>query len=264
MAAQATVFNPLSLMQILLADAKIMFDEVRTPPSGSPMFDAEANAIAADLCAMSPVRLAEILHCSMRVAGEAWQRYNNFHGAPRRAAITAFNGQAYKHLKAWELDADTLAYAQEHLHITGFLYGLLRPLDGIAPYRIEHHVSLPATGNVPVNKFWKDRLTDLLIRRTLADDGTLVYLSTAEYEQLFHWDKVCRHLRVIRPQFYVDKGSELKVSVVWAKACRGAMTRLLLKTRATDPAEIRGFCYEGFRFRPGGSDADAPLFVRTD
>ena len=78
-------------------------------------------------------------------------------------ALLAYNGQAYKHLRAGTLSDEALEYAQKHLWITCFLYGLLRPMDSIVPYRMEHCVTLEATNDKPINQFWKDRLTDMLI-----------------------------------------------------------------------------------------------------
>jgi len=179
-------------------------------------------------------------------------------------ALYAYIGQAYKHLRADSLTADAVAFAQQHLWITCFLYGLLRPLDGIVPYRMEPSVKLEYTDDKPVGSIWKEYLTDYLIEAVKADDGVLVHLSTAEYEQLFWLGKrVCREVRVIQPLFYVQQpNGSLKVQTVWAKSCRGAMTRFILQNRITDPAELTSFCYEGFNYLPTLGDANALYFVR--
>ena len=118
-------------------------------------------------------------------------------------ALLAYNGQAYKHLKASTLSQNALDFGQEHLWITCFLYGLLRPMDGIVPYRMEHCVTLEATYNKPINQFWKDKLTDILIESVKKDDGILIHLSTEEYEHLFDWKRVKQEVKVIQPLFYV-------------------------------------------------------------
>ena len=152
-------------MQILLANAKIMFEKADRKPLSVPLFQAVADELAAEMAHMSVSELARQLDCSQKLAAENWQRYQNFQRAGKMPALLAFNGQAYKHLRANTLGDEALAFAQEHLWITCFLYGLLRPMDGIVPYRMEHCVSMETTHDKPVNQYWKDKLTDLLIER---------------------------------------------------------------------------------------------------
>ena len=183
--------------------------------------------------------------------------------AEKMPAILAYNGQAYKHLRASSLSDDSLEYAQKHLWITCFLYGLLRPMDGIVPYRMEHCVSLEATNDKPVNQFWKDKLTDVLIDSVKADDGILIHLSTEEYEHLFDWKRVCKEIKVIQPLFYVrQKDGRLKMQAVWAKSCRGAMLRYILNNQLLTPEELAGFSYEGFEYAAELGEAAFPHFVR--
>ena len=175
----------------------------------------------------------------------------------------AYNGQAYKHLKAHTLDDADLKFAQDHLWITCFLYGLLRPMDGVVPYRMEHCVHLPSAENIPVNRFWRDTLTDVLIDSVKADDGILLHLSTEEYEHLFDWKRVCQEVTVVHPLFYVrQKNGNLKMQAVWAKSCRGAMLRYILTNRITSPNDLSGFSYEGFEYAPQLGEPTWPHFVR--
>ena len=91
---------------------------------------------------MNVEELARQLDCSSKIATENWKSDHNFMAEEKMPAILAYNGQAYKHLRASSLSDVSLEYAQKHLWITCFLYGLLRPMDGIVPYRMEHCVSL--------------------------------------------------------------------------------------------------------------------------
>lgn len=259
-------------MQILLANAKIMNVKAASSPWTQPLFQNVANALAMEMAACDVDTLARELDCSRKLAAENWQRYQNFFTAPALPALLAYNGQAYKHLKASTLSAEALAFAQQHLWITCFLYGLLRPMDAVVPYRMEHCVHLPSTGGRPINQYWRDRLTDVLIDSVKADDGVLVHLSTAEYEHLFDWPRVCRELRVVHPLFYVRQpssrsgglkgGADLKIQAVWAKACRGAMARFIFEHQLATPDELCAFSYEGFEFNPDYGDADFPHFIR--
>lgn len=249
-------------MQILLANAKIMTEAPGIEPLSDPMFQEQANVLALEMASLAPDELARQLDCNRKLALENWQRYQEFFSVPKIPAIMAYNGQAYKHLRAKSLDAEALAFAQRHLWITCFLYGLLRPMDGIVPYRMEHCVKLEATGMRPIHQYWKEKLTEVLISSVKADDGILVHLSTGEYEQLFDWQRVCRELRVIHPLFYVRTGEELKMQAVWAKSCRGAMVRFILKNRLSAPDELHAFSYEGFEYNPRLGEASFPHFVR--
>lgn len=249
-------------MQILLANAKIMLSESAIEPQTVPLFQAVAERLAAEMARMDTGELMQQLGCNRKIAAENQLRYLNFMAARRMPAVMAYNGQAYKHLKAWSLDCDSLAFAQRHLWITCFLYGLLRPMDGIVPYRMEHTARLEATGDRPVSQYWKERLTDVLIDSVKADDGILVHLSTAEYEHLFDWRRVCREVSVVQPLFYVRKGCSLKMQAVWAKACRGAMARFIIENRLSSPSGLQLFSYEGFEYEPHLGEAAFPHFIR--
>ena len=154
-------------MQIILASAKIMNDKLKSIPDISlslPRFQKEADSFAKDMAQYSTDTIADMLGCSRQIAAQNRLRYMNFFGdTPKLPAILAYHGQAYKHLKADTLNVDDLNYSQEKLWITSFLYGLLRPLDAILPYRMEGNVELPSGEGQNMFAFWKSRLTDILI-----------------------------------------------------------------------------------------------------
>ena len=251
-------------MQILLANAKIMLSptEVAVQPLTIPAFQAEADRLAKAMARLNLDELAEQLGCSRQLVLENQQRYQNFFLAEKVPAIMAYNGRAYQALKAPTLDAAALSFAQEHLFITCFLYGLLRPMDAIVPYRMEHTVRLEATNDKPIDRFWRDKLTDYLIRAVQADDGILIHLSTGEYERLFDWGRVSHEVKVIKPLFYVRRQGQLRMQAVWAKAGRGAMVRHLLQVAADQPAALADFAYEGFSYAPHLGEPAFPHFVR--
>lgn len=250
-------------MQILLANAKIMFEKADRKSISIPVFQKVADQLAAEMARMDVDGLTHQLGCSRKIATENWKRYQNFFIAEKQPAILAYNGQAYKHLRADTLSEGALTYAQNHLWITCFLYGLLRPLDGIVPYRMEHGVTLEVTNNKAIGQFWKDKLTDTLIGSVKADDGVLVHLSTAEYQHLFDWKRVCMEVDVIQPIFYVRRSDGmLRTQAVWAKACRGAMVRFILENKLASAEELFAFQYEGFEYAPRLGERAFPHFVR--
>ncbi len=263
-------------MQIILASAKIMHDKLKFDPDislSTPRFLNEANAFARDMAQYSAETIAEMLGCSQQIAVQNRLRFMQFFDEkPKLPAILAYHGQAYKHLQAETLNMDDLNYSQGKLWITSFLYGLLRPLDGILPYRMEGHVvidkvaslveELPSGTGQNMFSFWKSRLTDVLIDAVKADDGILIHLATEEYQHLFEWRRVRWEVRIIQPLFYVRKGNDLKVQAVWAKTCRGAMTRFIIDNRITNPEDLNAFSYEGFAYDPKLGEPDYPHFIK--
>lgn len=251
-------------MQILLANAKIMNRRATAavPMTTKPRFGHEAEVFARELAARSVDELAAVLGCSHKIAAENLLRYQSFAVADEQIpAILAYNGQAYKYLKASDFSAEDFAFAQQHLFILSFLYGMLRPLDLVHPYRIEERCQLSATGGKSLADFWKARLTDVLIAAVKADDGVLVHLATEEYEHLFNWRRVCDEVTVVRPLFMVDKGIELKTVTVHAKSCRGAMTRYIISNRITSAEQLKGFTLNGYEYQSNYGDALHPHFI---
>ena len=255
-------------MQIILASAKIMNERAVVPEgitASSPLFLREAQSLAHAMMQYPAETLAEMLGCSQAIASQNRLRYLRFDDPhDPLPALLAYHGQAYKHLKAETLNPDTLHYAQEHLWVMSFLYGLLRPLDDIRPYRLEGHVELPGTGDSTLFDYWKPRLTQALINSVKADDGVLIHLATEEFQRLVDWQRVKQEVRVIQPMFLVRKGDTLKVQAVWAKTCRGAMTRMILQERLTHPEDLAAFQYEGFTFNPTSSEQDRPCFIKEN
>ena len=265
-------------MQIILASAKIMNDrsatkgdacqskKVKSSPDislSSPRFQNEADCFARDMIQYSVETIAEMLGCSQQIASQNRLRFMRFfEDAHKLPAILAYHGQAYKHLKAETLNVDDLNYSQRKLWITSFLYGLLRPLDAILPYRMEGNVELPSGEGQNMFCFWKGRLTDLLIDAVEADGGTLIHLATEEYQHLFDWQLVRKEVRIVQPFFYVRKGSELKIQAVRAKTCRGAMARFIIENRIDKPEDLFSFSYEGFTYEPKLGEPDFPHFIR--
>jgi len=241
-----------------------MFERADRLPLSTPLFQSVANQLAAEMAQMKIDELARQLDCSSKLAAENWKRYQEFSCAETMPAIFAYNGQAYKHLKANTLSTEALEFGQNHLWVTCFLYGLLRPMDAIVPYRMEHCVTLEATYGKPVNQFWKDKLTDVLIDSVKADDGILVHLSTEEYEHLFDWKRVMEEVKVIHPLFYVRQANgSLKMQAVWAKSCRGAMVRYILQNVITSSDKLKAFSYEGFEYSPNHGEEAYPHFIRN-
>ena len=253
-------------MQIILADAKIMRDVVKAEPAHTtvPRFLPEATAIAGEMAKKSVADIAKLFSCSPAIALENHQRFLSFPGAFSLPALLAYYGQAYKYLHADDFSQDDFSFAQDHVLTMSFLYGLLRPLDLIHLYRMPANVRLEYTDGKPLQTWWRDRLTDVLIKQVRDDDGILLDLATTEFERMCDWKKVEEQVTVIKPLFLVDKGMEYKTVSMYAKGCRGAMTRFVVKNRISLPQDLRGFSIDDFCYRADLGDEQHPHYIKEE
>ena len=232
-----------------------------TPRTTAPRCEAQAARLALQLSTLTTEELGGLLRVNRRIAAENHLRYRRFHGETPHPALLAYTGIVFKRIGPSDFTAGDFEYAQEHLNITSFLYGLLRPLDAIRSYRLEGDAVLPGNDERTMFEYWQERLTEAFIAKICADDGILVNLASNEMKRLFDWKRVCREVRVITPDFRIREDDRLKTVVVYTKMCRGEMTRYILKNRITDPEMLKLFEWEGFRFDAGGSRDGEWLFT---
>ena len=223
---------------------------LKVPEVTVPYFEAEAVRNALEMSQVSAAELEKLLKVNAKIAAENKVRFHDFcsednHPMP---AIGAYTGAVFKRILPKDFTADDFRYAQEHLRITSFLYGLLRPLDGIRPYRLEGDVRLPEKGGITMFDYWKPLLTDYFIEEIKKRGGILVNLASGEMKDLFDWKRVESEVRVVTPDFQVWKGGKLKTVVIYAKMCRGEMVRHIIKNRIGCPEDLRGLSWEGFTF----------------
>ena len=253
------------LMLAFISCAKTMAARctLRVPQLTTPRFEAEALQNALSLSQYSAAELEILLRVNAKIAAENCLRYHDFCSEENRPmpAIGAYTGAVFKRIAPRDFTADDFAFAQDHLLITSFLYGLLRPLDGIRPYRLEGDVCLPERGGLSMFDYWKPLLTDVFIEAVRQQGGVLLNLASGEMKNLFDWRRVEREVQVVTPEFQVWKGDRLTTVVIYAKMCRGEMTRFFLKNRLTRPEELRGFEWEGFALDESRSTDTHLLFT---
>lgn len=223
---------------------------VKVPEVTVPHFQAEAVQHALDMGQYSSADLERLLRVNAKIAAENYLRYQDFFSQTNcvMPAICAYTGAVYKRIQPKDFSADDFLFAQQHLRITSFLYGLLRPLDGIKTYRLEGDVRLPERGGLTMFDYWKPLLTDSFIADIKQQGGVLVNLASGEMKNLFDWERVEKEVRVITPDFRVWKGGQLKTIVIYAKMCRGEMVRYIIKNRIENPEDLKAFAWEGFAF----------------
>ncbi len=237
-------------MQILIACAKIMTGN--TPNNiqfaTEPTFQLQANKNALQLMAYSVEELQGMLQVNRDITIENWKRFQNFQTKENLCpAVFCYDGMVFQKLAPESFSDEELLYANDHLLISSFLYGLLRPLDMINRYRLEGNIVLPDNAGKSMFDYWKPILTDWFIEKIKADDGILINLASDEMRNLFNWKRVQKEVTIITPDFKVEKNGKLKTIVIYTKMCRGAMTRYILKNKITDINYLKYFEYEEFK-----------------
>lgn len=237
-------------MQILIACAKIMTGN--TPNNiqfaTEPTFQLQANKNALQLMAYSVEELQGMLQVNRDITIENWKRFQNFQTKENLCpAVFCYDGMVFQKLAPESFSDEELLYANDHLLISSFLYGLLRPLDMINRYRLEGNIVLPDNAGKSMFDYWKTILTDWFIEKIKADDGILINLASDEMRNLFNWKRVQKEVTIITPDFKVEKNGKLKTIVIYTKMCRGAMTRYILKNKITDINYLKYFEYEEFK-----------------
>jgi cytoplasmic iron level regulating protein YaaA (DUF328/UPF0246 family) len=230
-----------------------------------PEFAADARRLVSGLRELSPREVAQLMSLSDPLAALNVARYASFRASPRpadvRPAVLAFDGDVYDGLGARGLDTDALAFAQRHLRILSGLYGVLRPLDAMQPYRLEMGTRLANERGRDLYAFWGDKPARALRRALRAAGGdTLVNLASEEYFGAVDLDAL--GAPVVQPVFQDRRGDAWKVISFNAKRARGAMTRYAIERRITDPEGLKAFDVDGWAFAPGVSDAGTWVFRR--
>ena len=253
-------------MLILLSPAKTMTgtSKIKAPQGTTPRFQQEANEIALNMTQFPIDELSRILKLSPKLAAECYRRYQDFHAENNQPlqAILAYTGVVFKNINPKDFTEADFRFAQDHLRLISICYGLLRPLDLIKPYRMEYDVKLPELGEGNMYAYWRTRQTEPLIEEVKADDNLLVNLGSMDLQPSFDWKKVEQSVRVITPDFKVWKNGKAETIVIYAKMARGQMTRYIIKNRITDPEALKGFTWEGFRYREDISSESNWVFLQ--
>lgn len=230
-----------------------------------PRWPDEAARLARTMRNLSLRDLRDLMDLSDDLARLNRDRFRAFADDPApgaiRPAVFAFAGDTYVGLDARSLSADDLDFAQRRLRILSGLYGLLRPLDGIQPYRLEMGSRLKTRRGANLYDFWGDRIATALNAEAGAlGTDTIIACASEEYF------RAARHpalkLRVVAPVFLEEKAGKRSIVSFYAKRARGAMARFIVENRLTDPAHLRDFAAGGYAYEPETSTPDSPVFVR--
>jgi len=254
-------------MLYVLSPAKSLDYESPLPevPDTLPAFRAEARHLVDVLRARSPQELASLMGISDTLAALNAARYQawstRFTARNSRPAVLAFDGDVYDGLQARTLSPEDLEWAQAHVRILSGLYGVLRPLDRMQPYRLEMGTQLPVDDAPNLYGFWGDRIAENL-RRALAGDPTPVVVNLASQEYFRSVRRDSLRARVIECVFEDWKGGGYKVISFFAKKARGLMARYAITRRIDSPNDLAAFDLEGYRHDARASAPDRLVFRR--
>jgi hypothetical protein len=231
-----------------------------------PIFLTEAEPLARELRALTPKALAARMALSEKLSAQVFEFYQRWHTpfTPKNArpALRAYAGDLYDGLEAATLTAADWRFAQDHLRILSGLYGLLRPLDLMQPYRLEMGGGV-ASGSLYA--FWGDRITealnrDLDLEREAARAPVLLNLASEEYAKALHRTKL--RGAMVTPVFQEGMGGRFKVVSFHAKRARGRMARFIIRERLTEPAPLKRFSEDGYVFSQEASSSNLWIFRR--
>ncbi|MGC9417766.1 MAG: peroxide stress protein YaaA [Rhodovulum sp.] len=253
-------------MLVVISPAKRLdLDPVEGVTPTAPAFQDDAVYLAGVARDLSPADLSGLMGISDTLAKLNAERFRDFAAEPCpdavKPAALAFAGDTYAGLEAGSLDEDDLAFAQDHLRILSGLYGLLRPLDAIQPYRLEMGSKLKTEKGENLYEYWGERLA-VALNAAAAAAGTDVLVNCASQEYFGAVAPDALKLRVITPVFFEERPSGPKIVSFFAKKARGAMARFIVERRLTDPDSLADFDTGGYRYIRDMSEPDRPVFLR--
>jgi len=255
-------------MFVILSPAKKLdFSNSRSsPPATSPVFPQETSRLVRLAQQFSRKDLGQLMGISKDLADLNYKRFQAFDlkgsGITSKQAVLAFNGDVYVGLDAETLDAEDLAFAQKHVGILSGLYGLLRPLDKIQPYRLEMGTSVSTQRGEKLHDYWKAVLTNRLNEIASGMDSKFI-INLASNEYFCAVDTKKLKSPVIQPTFKEVQNGVPRIISFFAKKARGMMARHIIKRRLTTPEGIKSFSMDGYDFSPKLSTETNWVFLRN-
>lgn len=254
-------------MLVVLSPAKRLTEgpAIAELPHTTPALLEDAAELAERARSLEAEDLSELMGISAKLATLNADRFARWtaDASPEqtRQAARLFAGDTYAGLEAESLSAEDLSWAQDHVAILSGLYGVLRPLDLIEPYRLEMGTKLDNARGSDLYAFWGDRIGAELARR-LEGHAAPVLVNCASNEYFSAVDLEALGARVITPVFQEVKDGKARVLSFFAKKARGRMARFVIRHRCTDPEQLKAFDLDGYRFDPDASEGDRWVFRR--
>ena len=235
-------------MKIIISPAKKLNDKkINIQNTSEIQFLDEAKYLIRQLQNYSLTEVKAMMNISDKLTLLNYQRFQDWDldSSAVMPAIFMFQGDVYKGIKAENFSAEQLSFAQDHLRIISGLYGLLRPLDLVFPYRLEMGTNIKTDKANNLYEFWNEKLR-INLSSEMKDDDILINLASNEYSKTLQLDQFKQ--KVITPVFKDSKDGKLKVISFFAKRARGEMVNFIVQNKIKDISDIRNFNYDGYTF----------------
>jgi cytoplasmic iron level regulating protein YaaA (DUF328/UPF0246 family) len=237
-------------MVILLSPAKKLdFSETTCTQESKPFFTKKTQEVLQVMQQKSAMEIADLMHLSKDLADLNFERYQKFKKNPEKQAVLAFDGEVYNGLQAHTWSEEMLLKAQEQLIILSGLYGFLKPLDKIKPYRLEMGTKLAIQNHKNLYEFWKNDVTQQLTQKVFKNN-TIINLASTEYSL------------TIEPVFKEFKNGKYSTVMMYAKKARGLMAKFILENNIEIPEDIKTFDIENYAYNPHLSNENTWVFTR--
>jgi len=254
-------------MLIVISPAKTLDFEapLATKKNTQPRFPGKSEELIQHLRKLSSDQVSELMHISPKLGQLNYERFQlwqpKFEFPEARQAILAFRGDVYTGLDADTLETKDLNRAQKHLRILSGLYGVLRPLDMMRPYRLEMGTKFTFDHFENLYDYWKETVTQT-IRKDLDESGSNMLVNLASNEYFKSIDTKKLKADIITPEFKDWKNGQYKMISFWAKKARGMMTRFIIQNKITKAKDLQAFDMDGYYFNPDLSKLGRPVFTR--
>ncbi|MEP2717869.1 peroxide stress protein YaaA [Pseudophaeobacter sp.] len=252
-------------MLVVVSPAKKLDWSERDQDLTFPAFQEDAIRLAEVARELSVADLMKLMHISEDLAKLNHDRFRDFASDPKtedlRPAALAFAGDTYQGLEAASLEPEEMAWAQDHFRILSGLYGLLRPLDALQPYRLEMGSRLKNPRGKNLYEYWGSQIAEALNAQAEAT-GAEVLVNCASQEYFGVVDLKALKPQVVTPVFMEDKNGTPKVVSFYAKRARGAMARYVIQHRVNEVAALQEFDTGGYVYQPQLSEPMKPVFLR--
>ena len=229
-----------------------------------PLFLTKSKKLVSNLKKLNKSELSSLMGVSEKISALNHERFQNWSQASKPSALSkqagfVFKGDVYQGLEFEKLSKKDINFAQKYLRILSGLYGVLKPLDIISPYRLEMGTKISVAKNKDLYAFWKDEITNHL-NKDLKSSSILVNLASVEYFSSVNAEKL--NSRVVNPVFKDFKNGQFKIISFYAKKARGLMAKFLIQNRAKSPEDLYKFNLDGYKFSKKESTEDSPVFLR--
>lgn len=250
-------------MLVVVSPAKRLDEQpLETPNATVPVFLDEAQALAEVAKSLTGPNLEKLMHISAKLGALNADRFTHFGtNLGEKPAVHMFSGDTYAGLEAASLEPEEMEYAQGHLRILSGLYGILRPLDIIQPYRLEMGARFKTPGCKNLYEFWGTKIAACL--NTVAETaGTETLVNCASVEYFKAVDKTALTPQIITPVFMENQEKGPKIVSFFAKKARGAMARFIIQNRVNDIQGLKDFDTGGYKYQAALSELDKLVFLR--